>query len=265
MKVFISADIEGVTTSTVWDETDPSHRSYGLHAKQMTDEVLACIQGAKKAGAGEIVVKDAHGPGTNIDPTRMPSGVSLVRNWSGHPYMMALGIDRTFDAAMFVGYHSAAGRTGNPMAHTISGSHYYLKINGVIASEFLLYSYACALEGVPTVFLSGDRVLCDDCRNLHPNLVTCTVKEGIGAMTINYSPEDTLKNIRDLSEKALTQDLKNALVKLPDLYEAEICYKDHKRAETVSWFPGVTRKSDYIVSFKSGSFFEILRTVKWII
>lgn len=264
MKVFISADIEGVTTTTVWNETDPSHASYPLHAKQMTDEVLACIQGARNAGAGEIVVNDAHGPGLNIDPSRMPSGVTLIRNWSGHPYSMAFGIDKTFDAAMFVGYHSAAGRPGNPLAHTNTGKLVYTKLNGMIASEFMLYSYACALEGVPTVFLSGDKMLCDDSKGLHPDLITCAVKDGSGAATMNYSTEDTVKNIKELSEKALSRDLANALVKLPDHFEAELFYKEHIGAEIASWYPGVTRAGDNTITFQSDSYFEILRSIQWI-
>jgi len=265
MKVFISADIEGITTTTTWDETNPCHSSYSPHAKQMTDEVLACINGAKKAGAKKITVIDAHGEGTNIDPTRMPSGVILLRNWSGHPYSMAGGIDKTFDAAMFIGYHSPAGRAGNPMSHTMSGKFMYIKLNGVPASEFTLYSYACALEGVPTVFLSGDKTLCDDSKDMHPGLVTCAVKDGVGKMTINYSTEDTLKSIKLLSEKSLKQDLKSALVKLPQSFELEVCYKEHVKAEDVSWYPGIERISDTTVSYKTDDYFEILRTVKWII
>jgi len=266
MKVFISADIEGVTTTTLWDETDPAHKSYPLHAKQMTDEVLACIEGAKSAGATEIVVRDAHGYApTNIDPTRMPSGVTLIRNWSGHPYTMVLGVDKTFDAAFFIGYHSAASRSGNPLSHTMSGKLSYIKINGEIASEFTVYSYACALEGVPTVFLSGDKMLCEDSKNLHPSLVTCAVKDGVGAATINYSIEDTVKSIKELSETALKQDLGNALVELPNNFKVELCYKDHTQAERASWYSGVKRESECIVSFESDDYFEILRSLKWIL
>jgi len=266
MKVFISADIEGITTTNMWNETDSSHHSYPLHAAQMTEEVLACIAGAQNAGATEILVKDAHADANNIDPTRMPSGVSLLRNWSGHPYMMAEGIDKTFDAAMFVGYHSAAGRGGNPMAHTISGGRIQrITINGVVASEFMLYSLACALEGVPTVFLSGDRVLCEEYGGLHPKLITCPVKDGIGSATINYSTEDTLQNIAMLSEKALSQNLKGALVALPERFEVELEYKNNTLAQKASWYPMVARKSDTAVTFESGSYFEILRTIKWIV
>ena len=263
MKVYISADIEGVTTTTVWGETEQSNSSYALHAKQMTDEVLACIEGAKKAGATEIFVKDAHGPGTNIDPTRMPSGVTLLRGWSGHPYMMVEGIDKSFDAAMFVGYHSAAGRVGNPMSHTLSPCS-YIKINGVYASEFTLFSFACAREGVPTVFLSGDRMLCDDYKDLHPKLVTCPVKDGAGSLTANRSTEETLRSIRELSEKALIQDLENALIVLPEHFVAEISYRDHTKAHKASFYPGVRKESDRIVTFESDCYYSILQTVGWI-
>ena len=265
MKIFISADIEGVTTTTAWDETIAANGLYPPHAEQMTREVVAAIEGAKAAGAVEIVVRDAHDSAANIDPGKMPSGVTLVRGWRGSPYSMIEGLDNSFDAVMFVGYHSASGRMGNPLSHTLSTKVAYVKINDVIASEFTLFSYAAALAGVPTVFLSGDKMLCDDVRAMHPCLVTCAVKDGVGAMTINYSPVDTLKSIRELSEQALKQDLSNALVKLPEHFEAEVCYKEHKMAERAAWFPGVSKKSDNIVTYSSSSFFEILRTTNWIL
>ena len=266
MKVFISADIEGITTTTVWDDCDNSESSYSLHAEQMTNEVLACIEGAKKAGASEIVVRDAHDSATNIDPTRMPSGVSLIRNWSGHPYSMVQGVDITFDAAMFVGYHSAAGRRGNPMSHTLNGGGVYsIKINNILASEFLLYSWACAMERVPTVFLSGDKILCEDSKSLHPLLITCPVKDGVGATTVNYSTEDTLRNITELSEKALRQDLRAGKIDLPKQFKVEIKYKRHALAEKASWFPGVDREDDHTVMFESDSYFEVLRAINWIV
>jgi len=265
VKVFISTDIEGVTTTTTLEECNERDRLYSMHARQLTEEVLAAIAGARAAGATEIVVNDAHGTGRNIDPTRIPSGVLLLRDWNSHPYAMVQGIDASFDAAMFLGYHCASGRMGSPMAHTMSAKHVqHLKINGEIASEFMLASYACALEGVPSVFLSGDKAICDDSANLHPKLVTCTVKEGIGGMTINYSPEDTLKSIKALTEKALRQDLKRALVTLPDNFDAELYFKRHVQAEKASYFPGVTMISDHVVTFSSGNFFDILNTINWI-
>jgi D-amino peptidase len=264
MKVYISVDIEGITTTTTWKETRSESPGFPAFAKQMTDETLAVIEGAKKAGAKEIVVKDAHGTGDTIDPTAMPSGVTLLRGWTGHPFIMVEGIDKTFDALMFVGYHSAAGIGGNPMSHTLSLNINHIKVNGITASEFLLHSFAAAFEGVPTVFLSGDKRLCEDSQNLHPKLITCPVKDGCGGMTINYPVHDTLKNLRELSEKALKQDLKSALLKLPESFEVEIRFKDHITAEKASHYPNVKRINDETVTFSSNDYYDIMRTILWI-
>lgn len=146
MKIFISADIEGVATTTLWPETEKGSEDYRQHAQQMTMEVIAACEAASEAGASEIVVRDAHEDGNNLDIWKLPENVTLIRGWSGHPYSMVYGIDPSFDAAIFIGYHSAASSRGNPLSHTESLNPLSVKLNGTLASEFLLYSYAAALN-----------------------------------------------------------------------------------------------------------------------
>ena len=265
MKIFISADIEGITTTTRWEETDTNHAAYPRHADQMTKEVLALCQGALAAGATQIVIKDAHGPGYNIDPTRLPKEAILIRGGWGGPDLMVQGIDDSFDAAMFVGYHSAAGRNGNPMAHTVSGRHLGVTINGRVASEFMIYSWAAARYGVPTVFLAGDKMLCEDYADLHPKLLTVAVKDGRGGATMCRSTEVTIPEITAVGEKALRQDLSAAGIVLPTKFEVQITYKEHVYAERVSHFPDVRKVSDNIIGFTRDDYFEVLRTLAWII
>ena len=95
----------------------------------------------------------------------------------------------------------------------------------------VIYSYAAALEGVPSVFLSGDKNLCETSKRLHPRLVTCPVKEGCGGATVNYNPKAVLKWIKEGVKTALNQDLRSALPNLPQTYELEICYKKTSDAE----------------------------------
>ncbi len=266
MRVFISADIEGITTTTDWKETHTSSEAMAApHAKQMTREVLAACEGAFAGGATEIYVKDAHGSGLNIDPAQMPENVVLLRNWSGHPYLMVEGVDNSFDCAMFIGYHSAAGRPGNPLAHTLTGRPLWIKINGLYASEFTIYSWACALEGVPTVLLSGDEMLCGDGKQLHPSLLTVPTKSGRGNLTRNYSPDTVVKRIRQAAEAAVRQDLGAAKIQLAESFEVEILFKEHAYAEKVSHFPGVQKTGDNTVRFTSNDYYEVLRTLKWIL
>ena len=267
MKVFISADIEGIATTTSWKETHTSSEPAiaAPHAKQMTREVLAACEGAIAGGATEIYIKDAHGSGQNIDQLQMPENVVMLRNWSGHPYLMAEGIDSTFDCAMFIGYHAGAGREGNPLSHTLTGRAAWVKINGEYASEFTIYSWACALEGIPTVMLSGDEMQCQDGVAQHPNLLTVPTKSGLGGLTRNYSPDAVVKKIRETAEKAVRQDLEAARIQLPQSFTVEIFFREHAHAEKVSYFPGVEKVNANIVRFEHSNYFEVLRTLQWIL
>ncbi|MBY9021720.1 MAG: M55 family metallopeptidase, partial [Candidatus Lokiarchaeota archaeon] len=51
MKIYISADIEGISGIAHWDETEKSKSDYQKFATQMTNEVRAACEGAIKAGA----------------------------------------------------------------------------------------------------------------------------------------------------------------------------------------------------------------------
>ena len=76
MKIYISADIEGVTGVTHWDETDLGKGESSLFREQMTAEVVAACEGALQAGATEIWVKDAHDSARNIIASRLPHEAS---------------------------------------------------------------------------------------------------------------------------------------------------------------------------------------------
>ena len=120
MKIYISADIEGITGTTNWDETEKKHPDYPEFRDQMTAEVAAACEGALAAGATEIMVKDAHDSARNIQAEKLPKGSLLWRGWSGHPYFMVDGMDSTYDAVLMIGYHSRAGSHTNPLSHSMS-------------------------------------------------------------------------------------------------------------------------------------------------
>lgn len=268
MKVFISADIEGITTTTQWPDTDAGSLTYKEHTLQMTKEVNAACEGAILAGAKEIFVKDAHDSAMNIDQTALPECVKIHRRWSGDPYSMVEGIDESFDAAMFIGYHNAASIGNNPLSHTMNNRNVYVKLNEVLASEFMFFSYAAAYRKVPTVFLSGDKGLCEEAMKMnpnHPNLITLPVKEGIGYSTINYSPNLMVKMIKEKTKEALSLDFKGKLLKLPNHFKLEVCYKEHGYAHKVSFYPNAKKINDTTVVFENNDYYEILRALKFIL
>lgn len=264
MRVYISSDIEGTTCTTIWDETRKDNAYYPAAARQMTLEVAAAAEGAFEAGADYVLIKDSHGSATNLDLNLIPEGCEVIRGWSGSPMCMADGCDESFDAALFIGYHSAAGRDGNPLSHTFSGKTNKIRLNGKICSEFLLYSYACAMKGVPTVFLSGDKMLTEDFKDLHPCLKTVAVKDGLGGLTKSLQPKTACKLIKQTVAEALKQDLSSALVKLPEHFVLEITYKEQRDAVKYSYYPGFTRIGETTNMMETDDFEDILRCVPFV-
>jgi D-amino peptidase len=265
MKVFISADIEGVTGCTVWDETEKGKDGYEAFAAQMTREVNAACEGANIAGAEEIIVKDAHDSGRNIDHSKLPRNTKLVRGWSGGLFSMVQEIDDSFDALIYIGYHSAASTDTNPLSHTMSLSVDYVKINGMIASEFLIHSYIAAYLKVPVIFLSGDKGLCEEAKKLNKNIEVVAVKEGKGNSTINIHPDLALDLIKDGVKNALGRDISDCIIDLPNEFNVEIRYKQHKDAYKASFYPGIVKTDENTIQFKSEDYIEVLKMMNFLI
>src|SRR6476659_2988289 len=106
LKVYISVDMEGIAGVVTGDQLGPTGFEYGRAREFMTAEALAAIAGARDAGATEIVVSDSHGNGESLLIDQFPDDVRIVRSWP-RPLMMMEGIDSTFSAAIFVGYHAS--------------------------------------------------------------------------------------------------------------------------------------------------------------
>jgi D-amino peptidase len=259
MKIYITADIEGITGAAHWDETDKKNADYGELRDQMTAEVAAACEGALNAGATEIWVKDAHWTGRNILASKLPRQVKLVREWSGHPFGMMQELDKTFTAALAIGYHSRAGSNTSPLAHTMTGNVTYIKINGQYAAEFMISAYTAGLMGVPVVFVSGDAGVCQEAHALIPGLLSVAVMEGVGSSTTSIHPLLAVDQIRTGVETALKGDVDKCRLQLPDHFSVELRYRNHASAYHMSFFPGVTLKEPHTVQFETDAYFEVLR------
>jgi D-amino peptidase len=261
VKVYISADIEGMAGITSPDEANPEHRDIAYFKDQMTREVRGACEGAMASGAHEIWVKDAHWTGRNIDPRALPECVRMVRGWSGHPYSMMQELDGSFAAALFIGYHARAGSGGNPLAHTMSGRVVNeMRINDEPASEFLLNTYTATSVGVPVAFLSGDEDLCAEVRRYNEAIQTYATMRGVGQSTVSVHPEVAVKGIRDGVREALDgRDLKKTRRPLPERFVVELDYKLPREAYGRSFFPGARLVRDATLRFETTEWFEVLR------
>jgi D-amino peptidase len=264
-KVYISADIEGVCGIADWKETDLSDPQGAYFRAQMTREVRAACEGAKAAGAVEIFVKDAHSSGRNIDPSMLPEDVRIMRAWTRNPYSMMAGIDASFDAAMFIGYHSGGGSNGHPLAHTMDRENLRILVNGEEASEFLINAYTAASFGVPVVLVSGDRQLCERVSTFNPSIQTVPVHEGLGNATIAIHPALAVARIGEAASLALRGDPASCLSRLPDRFEVTIDFKEHFKAYRGSFYPGASQAGPKAISFACTEWFDVLRLFSFVL
>ena len=259
MKVYISADIEGVTGIAHWDEARKTKADYQEFRRQMTQEVVAACEGAMTAGATEILIKDAHASGRNIVVSEIPDCAKLIRGWSGHPLSMVQELDETYDAVILIGYHSRAGSEDNPLAHTLSGRVDHIKLNGEFCSEFRLHTYAALMFGVPVVFVSGDKGLCKEVISFNDNIRTLAVNQGIGDSAISIAPRLAIKRIQEGVHAALRYNLSSMKVKLPEKFELEIRYNNPVDAYKASFYPGATHVGQRTIRYETREYFEVLR------
>ena len=264
MKLFISADIEGIAGLAMYNEANKAEAPYAPFAKEMTDEVLAACEAAHKAGADEIVVKDGHGDFSNIDPLRMPSYVTLIRGKGGHPYNMMIGIDDSFDGVMFIGYHSPAGNPRFAMSHTSTGNCLYIRLNGAYMSEFMLNSYTAAYHGVPVIFIAGDEEICRQAKELVPEIETAVTKRSEGSATFCVAREEVLNRIANGVQSALAKMTCKPLP-LPEKFVYEPTYKDWKKAYQMSFFPGMKPVDTFTNRLESDSWIDIVTAHSFVV
>jgi D-amino peptidase len=265
MRVFISADIEGVAGITARDEAGKGKPGYGPFRSQMDAEVAAACAGALAGGATSVVVKDAHGDGRNLSPAALPPPAQLIRGYNGHPFAMVQGIDATFDTAFFIGYHSHAGSGGNPLAHTLSSTKLFgIRLDGAPVSELRLHALAAGTVGVPVALVSGDRALCDEAEALIPGCRTVAVSEGVGASTLSLHPTDAVERIREAAASALEGPLPDALAPAGP-HRLEVVYRDPPAAYVRSFYPGADLVDDCTVSVEVADYFDVLRALIFLV
>lgn len=263
MKVFISADMEGTAGIANWNEADRDHPDYAQFRDLMTAEVVAACEGARAAGASEVVVKDAHESGRNLMIDRLPDYCRVIRSWSGHPDSMMFGLSPDFAAAIYTGYHSKAGTEANPLAHTSNLRISRLLLNGEVASEFTVNALCAARYGVPSALIAGDAGICADARAMVPGIGTVETLEGFGPATVSLSPARARAAIREGVEAALRGDLSGRLPATSDRYEVVIEFVNPIDAYRASWYPGARKHGPRAVAFDAVEFFEIQRALRF--
>lgn len=259
LKVFISVDMEGIAGVIHWEDVSRDGKDYGLFRRLMTLETNAAVEGALAAGATEIVVRDSHGSARNILPDLLHPEAQLIRDWSGGPLSMMEGIDASFDAVVFVGYHARAGTSDGVLKHTMSGTLFDVILNGTRMPEAGINAAIAGHFGVPVVLVAGDGAICRQAREVLGNVETAAVKEGIGTAARMLHPQKAQELIRERTEAALTGLAKFKPYRPKAPYTLEVVFTDENLAARASWVPGARRTAERAVAFTSNDLMEIIK------
>ena len=240
-KVYISVDLEGIAGVVANSQTSASGANYEWARKQMLAETNAAIEGAFAGGATEVLVNDSHGPQTNLRPDEVDRRASLITG-QPKPLGMTQGLDSTFDAAVYIGYH-APGSTANAVhGHTFSGALKVVRLNGKEVGEYGLNAMMAGYWGVPVVFISGDRAAVEMAQDFIPGVDGLAVKEGIGyfaAKTMN--PLEAREKITAGVRAALVKRIARQPVRLGSSITMQIELDELSHADQVALIPGITR------------------------
>jgi len=258
LKIYISVDMEGVAGVVTADQLGPGGFEYERFRRFMTNETLAAVKAAKECGATEIVVSDSHGNRESLLIEEFPKSVRIVRSWPRHGGMMA-GLDSSFDAALFIGYHASTTNMRGVRAHTFSSAHLTrvsLNGNAVTEGEFNA-AYAGAL-GVPVIFASGDDAALEELKSRLGNIETAETKKNLSFHSAEtLTPEASCERIGAGVKAALARlrDFKPYLIKAP--VTLEISFKNYTPAQMLSYLRSVQRVDSHTIRFVGKDMAEV--------
>jgi D-amino peptidase len=266
LKVYISADMEGVAGVVTGDHLGPSGFEYQEAREWLTAEVNAAVRAAREAGATEIVISDSHGNGENILLDRLPTDVRVVRAWP-RPLMMMEGIDESFDAVLFIGYHASTTNPRGVRAHTMSsGNLTGVRLNGVAVPEAVINAAIAGHFGVPVIMISGDDAIAEEATELLGNLEVAVLKESRGfhsALTV--MPEEGQRMVEEAAARAFQrlEDFEPYRIREP--VAVEISFKNYLPAELLAFLPGVERLDSHTVGWQGADMTEVSRFLEFVL
>ena len=260
VKVFISVDMEGIGGVVTAEQLSPTGFEYARFREFMTAEALAAIDGARAGGATQFVVADSHGNEQNLLIDRFPPDVTIIRG-SPRPLGMMEGIDSSFAAIFFIGYHAATTNVRGVRAHTISSATFAaVKINGRASAESGLNASIGGYFDVPVALISGDADAVAELKEIAPTAEGVVVKRAISfhaAATI--PPEASQALIRRGARAAMDRlrEMKPFVVRGP--VQLELTYKNYTPAEMMSYLPGVERMDAHTIRYTGRTILDVSR------
>ena len=268
LKVYISADMEGITGVASVDQLGPGSFEYERAREWMTGEVLAAIQGARDAGATEFVVSDSHGNGESLLIDRFPTDVpiTIVRSFP-RPLGMMEGIDSIVRGGDLHRLPRLDFEYDGVRAHTISSALLTrISLNGISMSEAGINAAIAAEYGVPVVMLTGDDAIVGgneaatrsdrrgrrEARDRLP--LDSHDDAGDGAPAHSRSmPQTALKRRGEMKPYSITRPI-----------TLEVSFKNYRPVELLGYLSNVQRIDSHTVRYVARNMLDVSKFIEFV-
>ena len=240
MKVYISTDFEGVAGIVDWDQIMVGSYDYDLGRRLLLGELNAAITGAQEAGATEFVVNDSHSSMRNLPPDQIWGNAALISGKHKPLYMME-GLDSSFDAIFFIGYHGSIGASQAILSHSYNPRAIWeTRLNGEIVGESALNALVAAHYGVPIALITGDQVTAAEAARINPAPHAVAVKRSISRYAAeSLHPTVACERIREGARLALSTQRPASAPQFPTPTRLDVTFLTADMAEMAAWLRGV--------------------------
>ena len=259
MKIFISADLEGINGIVAPEDVEEAGSGYEQAKVFMTEEVNAVARGAFAGGATEVVVCDSHNVSANIRVDMLEDNIRIIRGDTRSDSMMH-SVDESYDGVILLGYHAKFGTQNAVLDHTFSPQMIRdLRVNGVSVGEFGFNTLFAAYKNVPVILVTGDQALDKEVKVFKEDIDTVIVKHAKGRFCADCLPrEKTQKMLEEASEKAVRNIDKATLVSLPEEYNMEVTFQQVNLADGAMRVPGTKRLDSMTVAASAADMGELM-------
>ena len=263
LKIYISADMEGVVGAVTGEQLGPGGFEYERFRGFMTAEVNAAIDAARAAGATEFLVSDSHGNGQNILIEELPDDVMIVRSWPRELAMME-GIDESFDGVIFLGYHASTNNTRGVRAHTMSSASITsVRLNGMTMTEGSMNAAIAGHFGVPVIMVSGGDVAVAENQVIIGDIEGAVVKWAKGFHSAQtMTPEAGYEVIRTRTKSAIDRIAEFEPYVLETPIELELSLKHYQPVELLAYLSNVEKVNSHTIKFVGKDMIEISKFLR---
>jgi D-amino peptidase len=260
-RIFISVDMEGIGGIGTPAMTSPTGKDYALGRKLMTDEVNAVVGAILQRGPADILVNDSHGDMQNLLNAELDPRVTYIQG-AVKPFGMVEGLDSTYAAAIFLGYHSRAGTPNGFIAHTGTGAVKGLWLNDIEVGEGELNAAYAGSIGVPVIMAAGDSAFVEQ--------FTRTVKVEAVATKYAVTPQAARllhpQVVRDRLVAAAGRALANRGTAKPWVIgkpvKVRLRLADNTVTQILQAIPGVRQVDGYTVEFTAPTMGDAYRLIR---